>query len=364
MKIPVSKPSITNSEMFSVLNVMQAGWVSSQAPVVQKFEEEFAKYIGVKYAIACSSGTTALQLALESLNLEKGSEVILPEFTMIACAWAVEYAGLKPVFVDCGDDFLIDVTKIESVITPKTKAIMPVHIYGRTCNMDAITKIAKDYHLFVVEDCAEATGARYKGKMHNYDNGFSTQKVGAIGDIGCFSLFANKIITSGEGGICTTNDLAFAIRMRSLRAMSFSHEHDFLHKERGHNFRMTAMQASLALAQLSRIDEMITKRKVIESVYSNKLKTSIQLPEREVVWMYDILLKDFHQRETVRLALKNASIETRHFFKPMSMQPMYLKSYKHLKAFDFSQRGLYLPTFVGLTNYEIDQICTIINKVV
>ena len=196
-KYPVSKPCLEGNELAYVTEAITSGWISSKGKYVEKFEEKWAKCIGVKYAVTCNSGTSALMLALKAIEVGSGDEVIVPEFTMVACADAVAWLGAKPVFVDCGNDLNIDSKLIEAKITSKTKAIMPVHIYGRPCNMRAINEIAKKHNLFVVEDACEAHGAKY-----------FNQRVGGIGNIGCFSLFANKIINSGEGGICTTNDSA------------------------------------------------------------------------------------------------------------------------------------------------------------
>jgi len=341
MKIPVSRPSITDLEKKYVNDALDTEWISSQGPYVKKFEESWAKWNEMEYGIACSSGTTAIQLAIESLNLSEDAEVIVPEFTMIATAWAVSQAGAKPVFVDCGDDLNIDVNKIEAAITPRTKAIVPVHIYGRQCNMEDINRIAYEYNLYVIEDSAEAHGIK------------------PTGDIACFSLFANKIINSGEGGICLTNNKHLAEQIAHLRAMSFNKNHTFLHPKEGHNFRMTALQAAFALGQVERIDDILKKRKQIEEWYDEGLNPFINIsPRRDVLWMYDILVED---REELMSFLREKGIETRRFFQPMSAQPMY-KNDIELRASWFASRGLYLPTFYDLTKEEVDYICESIKE--
>ncbi|MFC9653409.1 MULTISPECIES: DegT/DnrJ/EryC1/StrS family aminotransferase [unclassified Streptomyces] len=329
---PVSKPWLGGRELDYVTDAVSGGWISSQGPYVRKFESAFADYNGIAHGVACSSGTTALTLALRALGVGPGDEVIVPEFTMIATAWAVTYTGATPVFVDCGDDLNIDVTLIEEKITPRTKVIMPVHIYGRRCDMDTIMDLAHEYNLRVVEDSAEAHGVR------------------PVADIACFSLFANKIITAGEGGICLTDDKRLADQMAHLRAMAFTKDHSFLHKKLAYNFRMTSMQAAVALAQTERLDAILETRREIERRYDEGLSgiDGITLmPPRDVLWMYDLRAE---RREELRDFLADEGVETRLFFKPMSRQPGYLHpDWPSLKASRFSEDGFYLPTHTGLT---------------
>ncbi|MEU4210838.1 DegT/DnrJ/EryC1/StrS family aminotransferase [Streptomyces sp. NPDC026206] len=336
-KYPVSRPSLDGRELEYVTGTIGDGWISSQGPYVQRFEKAFAEYNGIAHGVACSSGTAALTLAIRALGIGPGDEVIVPEFTMVASAWAVTYTGATPVFVDCADDLNIDVTRIEEKITPRTKAIMPVHVYGRRCDMDAIMDIAFQYNLRVVEDSAEAHGIR------------------PVGDIACFSLFANKIITSGEGGICLTDDPRLAGQLAHLRGMAFSKEHNFLHKKLAYNFRMTAMQAAVALAQTERLDDILATRAEIEKRYDKGLAgvPGITLmPPRDVLWMYDIRAE---RREELRAFLADEGIETRLFFKPMSRQPEYLAPHwPSLNANRFAEDGLYLPTHTGLTATDQD----------
>jgi dTDP-4-amino-4,6-dideoxygalactose transaminase len=339
LEYPVSRPYVAGQELAYVTEAVTSGWLSSQGPMVARFEEEFAAYNGVAHGVACSSGTTALTLALRALGIGPGDEVLVPEFTMIASAWAVTYTGATPVFVDCGDDLTIDVSLIESKITPRTKAIMPVHIYGRRCAMDEIMKIAYEYNLRVVEDSAEAHGVR------------------PVGDIACFSLFANKIITSGEGGICVTNDPHLAAQMAHLRGMAFSKEHNFIHKKLAYNFRMTNLQAAVAVAQVEQIDEILAARKRIEACYDQALdgiSGITRMPAREVLWMYDLRAEN---RDELMKFLHEGGIETRLFFQPMSRQPMYFDSgWTSLNAAKFAADGFYLPTYVGLTEEDQHKI--------
>ncbi|QHC23747.1 DegT/DnrJ/EryC1/StrS family aminotransferase [Streptomyces sp. GS7] len=336
-KYPVSRPALDGRELEYLTGAVEDGWISSQGPMVGRFERAFADYNGVAHGVSCSSGTAALTLALRALGIGPGDEVIVPEFTMVASAWAVTYTGATPVFVDCADDLNIDIALIEEKITPRTKAIMPVHIYGRRCDMDAIMDIAYQYNLRVVEDSAEAHGVR------------------PVGDIACYSLFANKIITAGEGGICLTDDPRLAGQLAHLRAMAFTKDHSFLHKKVAYNFRMTAMQAAVALAQVERLEEILEARREIERRYDEGLAgvPGITLmPPRDVLWMYDLRAE---RREELREFLANESIETRLFFKPMSRQPMYLHpDWPSLKANTFAEDGLYLPTHTGLTAADQD----------
>ncbi|MEU7904867.1 DegT/DnrJ/EryC1/StrS family aminotransferase [Actinoplanes sp. NPDC049118] len=338
-RYPVSMPSLDGRELEYVTSTISDGWISSQGPFVARFERAFAGYNGVAHGVACSSGTAALTLALRALGVGPGDEVIVPEFTMIASAWAVTYTGATPVFVDCGDDLNIDVTKIEAAITPRTRVIMPVHIYGRRCDMDPIMDLAFQYNLRVVEDSAEAHGVR------------------PVGDIACFSLFANKIITSGEGGVCLTNDPGLAGQMAHLRAMAFTRDHSFLHKKLAYNYRMTAMQAAVALAQTERLDEILARRAQIEKRYDEGLRDIpgiTLMPPRDVLWMYDLRAE---RREELRAHLAGHGIETRLFFKAMSRQPGYLdERWPSLNATRFSEDGFYLPTHTSLTDADIDII--------
>ncbi|WEB45362.1 DegT/DnrJ/EryC1/StrS family aminotransferase [Streptomyces yunnanensis] len=336
-KYPVSRPALTGRELEYLTATVEDGWISSQGPMVRRFERAFADYNASAHGVACSSGTTALTLALRALGVGPGDEVIVPEFTMVASAWAVTYTGATPVFVDCGDDLNIDVSRIEEKITSRTKVVMPVHIYGRRCDMDAIMDLAFQYNLKVVEDSAEAHGVR------------------PTGDIACYSLFANKIITSGEGGICLTDDPKLADQMAHLRAMAFTKDHSFLHKKVAYNFRMTAMQAAVALAQTERLDDILEIRRGIERRYDEGLADVpgiTLMPPRDVLWMYDLRAE---RREELREFLAGESIETRLFFKPMSRQPMYFHpDWPSLKANAFAEDGLYLPTHTELTPAEQD----------
>lgn len=349
--IPVSKPFLNARGRKYLLNAYDTGWISSGGPYIKRFEEAFARWNGSKYGAASSSGTNALILGLRGIGIEPGDEVIVPEFTMVASAWAVTLVGAKPVFVDCGDDLNIDPKKIEKAITSRTRAIMPVHIYGRSCDMKAILRIAKKHKLKVIEDSAESHGVK------------------PTGDVACFSLFGNKIITAGEGGICLSNDKNIDTRIKWLRSMAFDPKHTYLHHEIAYNFRMTNMQAAVALSQVEDLTRILRMRRKIEKIYDTLLeplfgKYLVRLPKRDVLWMYDVLLINRQHCEPLRAFLEKKGIDTRLFFKSMSEQPMYRKneSYKKLKAFDFSRRGFYLPTFTGMSKKEIRYITASIHE--
>ena len=353
-KFPIALPDLQGNTKAYVNAALESGWVSSLGPYIGQLEAAWAKAIGTKYAVACSSGTTALTLALAALKIGPGDEVIVPDFTMIATAWAVTYLGATPVFVDCGQDMNINVDLIEAAITPKTKAILPVHIYGRPCNMEAIMKISHDYNIPVVEDACEAHGG--------WDS--KEGRLGGIGLIGCFSLYSNKIITAGEGGLITTNDENIYKQLKHLRGMAFDPNHTFLHKKVAYNYRMPNLSAAVALAQVERMDEFLAKRKQILEWYDRELVgKTVARPNGSVLWMYDLLCKDQKERdEIMERCLKNG-VECRYVFKPMSQQPMFKKSLLYrLKDYHaagmFADRGMYLPVYTDLTEENVKEICS------
>ena len=335
-KYPVCKPDLSGLELEYVTNAVKTGWISSKGKYIQEFEKTFADWNGMKHALTCNSGTSALFLALKAIGIKEGDEVIVPEFTMIASAWAVTHCGATPVFVDCDDRLCIDVEKIEEKITSKTKAIMPVHIYGRQCDMKAIKKIAIDNNLIVIEDCAESLGVKPEG------------------DVACFSLFANKLITAGEGGVCLTNNPRIARQIELLKGMYFDEAHTFLHPKVGYNLRMTNVQAAVALAQTKRLFGIIEKRDLIEEWYNKYIPKNFQMPKRNMLWMYDVRVDD--PKQTLE-RLEKLGVEGRYFFKPMSRQPMYFnENYVSLKAHKFSEKGIYLPTYTALNEDEVRDI--------
>ena len=260
--IPVNEPLLGKKELEYVRDCVSSGWISSKGSYIGRFEEGFSSYCGVRYGVTTTNGTNALHLALASLGIGKGDEVIMPTFTMIATAYAVLYTGAKPVFVDSEPRaYNMDVSQVEGFLNSKTKVLLPVHIYGHPVDMDPLLAIAKKHKLYVLEDAAEAHGAEYKGR-----------KCGSIGDLGCFSFYANKIITTGEGGMVITDNKKLAERLRLLKDLAHSPKKRFLHFEVAYNYRMTNMQAAVGLAQLERIESFIRKKQKMARLYRRYLK--------------------------------------------------------------------------------------------
>jgi perosamine synthetase len=355
--IPVSEPTITEKEVEYVTQAVKSGWVSSLGEFIVKFEEEFAKFVGTKFALTVTNGTAGLHLALISCGIKEGDEVIVPDLTFIATANAVKYTGATPVFADIDKDtWCISPDDIRKKITSKTKAIIPVHLYGHPADMDPILQIAKEYGLYVIEDCAEAHGAEYKGK-----------KVGSIGHCGVFSFYGNKIITTGEGGVITTNDEKLYEKAKYLRDHAMSKEKRYWHTEIGYNYRMTNIQAALGLAQLERINEIINKKRRIFEWYKEELSDleGIKLnPEKEwaknVFWMVCLVIENFgeEKRDQFMKKLKEKGIDTRPFFYPCSMMPMYRQhQFINSISYEIYKKGVNLPSSYNLSIEEISFIC-------
>jgi len=365
--ISVCTPLLNGNEKKYVNDCLRTNWISSAGKYVQLFEEKFSQYCGAKFGIATTSGTTALHLALSAAGIGFGDEVIMPTFTIASPAFATLYCGAKPVFIDAqSDTWNIDPEKIEAKITKRTKAIIPVHIYGHPCDMTAIMRIARKYKLLVIEDAAEAHGAEYKGR-----------KVGGIGHVNCFSFYGNKIITCGEGGMVVTSDKIIAERCRSLKDLSFLKEKRFWHKELGFNYRMTNIQAALGLAQFEKINKYINMRRKNAALYNSLLKNvpGIVTPieksgVKNVHWMYSILIDQKFKisRKRFMERLRAKGIETRTFFLPLHNQPIFKKmKYASRKRYpiaeDIARRGLYLPSSSDLKRKEIEYICNCIRKI-
>lgn len=365
--IPVCVPLLAGNEKKYVNDCLRTNWISSSGKYVHLFEEKFSRYCGKNFGIATTNGTTALHLALASAGVGPGDEVIMPTFTIASPAFATIYCGAKPVFVDIEPDtWNIDPKKIEEKITKKTKAIIPVHIYGHPCDMTPIMRIARKYKLLVIEDSAEAHGAEYKGK-----------KVGGIGHMSCFSFYGNKIITCGEGGMVVTSDKRIAQRCRKLKNLSFLKEKRFWHEEVGFNYRMTNIQAAVGLAQFEQIEKYVKMRRKNARLYNSLLKNipgvilPVERPDtKNVYWMYSILIdKEFGVgRKKLMEKLKAKGIETRTFFIPMHNQPVFKKAgcgmaKRYPIAEDVARKGIYLPSGSGLKKAEIKYICDCIRTI-
>lgn len=360
--IPVSEPCLDGNETKYLMDCIQSGWISSLGKYINEFETRFASFCGVKHGVAVSNGTTALHLAMVALGIGPGDEVIVPTLSFIATANAVYYTGAKVVFADSEPlTWNIDPADVARKITPRTKAIIPVHLYGHPANMQPILELAGQHNIFVIEDAAEAHGAFYKGK-----------RVGSLGKVGTFSFYGNKIITTGEGGILTTDDSSLAEKLRFLRDHAMSPEKRYWHTEVGYNYRMTNMQAAVGVAQMERIEEFISKKRHIAEKYAEGLAgiSSITLPPeadwaRSVYWMYSILLKeDFSlRRDEFLKQLKELGIDNRPFFYPIHQMPPYQGSGTDFPIADnLSRRGLNLPSAVTLTDSDIARITQTIRK--
>ena len=363
--IYVCSPKLGGNELKYVEDCVKTNWISSVGKYVTEFEDKFSSFCDSKYGVAVCNGTVAIHLALVALGIGRGDEVIIPSFTMIATINAVLYSGAKPVLVDSEiSTWNIDPEKIEEKITDKTKAIIPVHTYGHPADMDRINDVAKKHNLYVIEDAAEAHGALYKDK-----------KAGSLGDIGCFSFYANKILTTGEGGMLVTDDEKISLKAKFLRNQALSNEkRRFMHEEMGFNYRLTNLQAAVGLAQTEQADFLVQKRIDNAKKYNELLKDipGIVLPPqaewaKNVYWMYSVLIDDDFgmDAETVQKELKEKGVDTRPFFYPMHLQPMFkLKedaqfpdtSGEYPIAEELSRKGINLPSSPELTDDEIKTV--------
>jgi len=360
--IPVWEPVLDGNEERYVRDCLETNWISSLGRYITRFEEAFAAWCGMPYGIACSSGTAALHLSLVALGIGPGDEVIVPDFTLIVSANTVILAGAKPVLVDVDPKtWCLDPKRIEEKITPRTKAIMPVHMYGHPCDMPAILEIARRHDLAVIEDCAEAHGAEIAGR-----------KVGTFGDAGCFSFYGNKILTTGEGGMVVVRDAALAAKLRLLRDQGFEPPR-FVHRVVGFNYRLTNVQAAIGLAQTEKADEKVQIKREIASWYLSLFAfgPDLEMPAeapgaKNVYWMFGVKLGPrFAQgRDAVMDELKAKGVETRAFFCPMHQQPVFQENgprYPDVRgeypvSEDLWNRGLYLPSGLGLTRPQVQEI--------
>jgi perosamine synthetase len=360
--IPVCEPLLAGRELEYVTKAVSAGWISSSGGYVKEFEQAFAKYLDVPCAVTTTSGTAALHLALVAANIGPGDEVIIPSFTMIATAFAVCYTGAKPVFVDAeAATWNIDCAKIEQKLSHRTKAILPVHVYGHACDMDAIANVAESRDLLVIEDAAEAIGSRYNGKP-----------CGALGDMACFSFFANKLVTTGEGGMVVARDERFAERLRYYKNLCFpvNGPRRYMHEDIGFNYRMPNVLAAIGLGQLERADFYLACRRQNAARYDERLRgqrgitTPPNLPYTlNSYWMYGILIEDDFgmSRDQVMSRLSEAGIDTRSFFVSMHRQPALAKygcdvSGEYPVTDELARKGLYLPSGSGLSEADLSRV--------
>jgi len=349
---PVSEPYLSGNESKYVNDALVNNEISSQGKYVKLFAKEFARRVGCQYGVATSSGFTALYLALRALGVREGDEIICPTFTMIATPNAIRLCGAKPIFVDCKEDGNIDEKLIEEKITLKTKGIVPVHIYGKVCEMDFINDLARKYDLFVLEDAAEAHGACYKGR-----------KAGSLGNAAAFSFYANKIVTSGEGGIITTNSQEIALTASNLRDYAFSRERHFWHKEFAINGRMSNLEGALGLAQTEKMKEYIESRRQWALGYQKLEELDIKVErysKEDVCWMAGARIKN---RDEFREKLAKVGIETRTWFIPCHLQPIYYNKDRYPISEKLSQIGLYLPTYSYYNKEKQQKIINLIKKI-
>jgi perosamine synthetase len=365
--IPVSEPLLSGNEANYVADCIRSGWISSDGHYLRSFEQKWAEYCGVAHGIGVSNGSAALQIAMSALQLEPGSEVILPSYTIISCAIAIIEAGCVPVLVDCDPGtWSLNLDEVESKIGPRVRAIMPVHMFGHPVDMRRLMAIAKKHDLRIIEDAAEAHGAEVAGR-----------RVGGIGDMGCFSFYANKLVTTGEGGMVVTNNPAYAERLRSLRNLCFRPDRRFYHTEIGHNYRLTNVQAAIGLAQIERIAEHIDLKRRMAKSYHERLSDLAQLTlpvEREwaknVYWMYGLVLSHQVPFDAVEFArrLREFGVDTRPLFLGMHEQPVLqarglFKGERYPVTERLARRGLYLPSGLPLTEEQIDRVCMAVRKV-
>lgn len=350
MYFPVAIPNLSGNEFKYLTDAFLSTWISSSGEYIGRFENNFASYSDCKYGVACSNGTVAIHLALVALGIGTSDEVIVPDLTFAATINTVLHANATPVIVDVEENsWCIDPTEIEEAITSKTKAIIPVHIYGQACDMAKIMDIARRYDLKVIEDCAEAHGARFNGK-----------KVGSFGDVGCFSFYGNKVITTGEGGMCTTNSPELNEKLRLLRDHGMSRNKKYWHEMIGYNYRITNLQAAIGVAQLERIEEIHQNRKKFEDVYMATLDRKTfgfqkDLPNRDrITWLVSVLLDEEMDRDNYIQKLKSRGIDARPFFYPLSDMEIYKQYCKRPTPIThkLSKRGINLPTYEGLRSCE------------
>lgn len=351
--IPIYQPDLSGNEKKYLMECVDSTWISSKGKFIDQFEEKFVEFTKASFATSVHNGTVAIHLALEALGIKNGDEVIVPTLTYIASVNPIVQVGAVPIFVDSLEStWQVDPEDIKRKITPKTKAIMVVHLYGQSAEMDAIMQIAKDYNLLVIEDCAEAFGTLYKG-----------QHVGTFGDVGAFSFFGNKTITCGEGGMVTARDKSVYEKMKHLKNQGVSATKQYWHDVVAFNYRMTNMQAAIGLAQLERAEQFISRKKEIAELYKKYLLDTpvmVHAEQPETVhsyWMTSIMVQKEGDRELLRDFLQNLEIETRPLFHPVHTMPMYICSENFPVAESLGSRGINLPSWPGLTDEKVNFIC-------
>jgi perosamine synthetase len=364
--IPVNEPVLTEADVASVNDALRSGWISGAGPQLERFEQRWAAYCGRKHGIAVANGSVALQVAISLLDLQPGDEVILPSFTIISCVWPIVLAGATPVLVDSDPrTWTMDIDDVRRKISPRTRAIMPVHIYGNPVDMQPLLELAKQSGAQIVEDAAEAHGADYRG-----------QRIGSFGSVSCFSFYANKLVTTGEGGMLLVDDDDLAERARRFRNLGFGPGRRFLHAELGFNFRLTNLQAALGVAQVDRIDEIVARKRAMGHAYTERLshlselELQVEQPSsHSVYWMYGVLLREQTGLDATEFArrLRERGIETRPFFLGMHEQPVLrdrgqFAGERYPVTERLARQGLYLPSGLGLKGSQIDEVCDAVRE--
>lgn len=358
MRIPVYQPEITSAEIDLVNDCLSSGWISSKGQFVERFEHDFASYIGVPHALTTSNGTTALHLALLALGVGPEDEVIVPTLTYVASANAVTYTGATPVFVDCDPlTWQIDPVDVERVITPRTRAILAVHLYGSPCDLPRLKRLAIDNDLLLIEDCAEALGSF----IHD-------QHVGTFGDIATFSFYGNKTITTGEGGMVTTHDPNLAQRVAHLRGQGLASSREYWHDIVGYNYRMTNISAAIGCAQLTRLSSTLHRKQKVANAYRDRLAEVVTFQQQHPHtthshWMVCFLLPTSGDRDQMRDFLAKRSIETRPVFYPLHSMPMYSHLFRRMpNSVKIASRGINVPSYPTLEQHQIDYVCNSVRE--
>ena len=357
--IALAQPQLSGNEYNYLMDAFLSTWISSTGKYVTGFEDTFSRYCGVRYGVATSNGTVALHLALAALGIGKGDEVIVPDITFAATINAVLYTGATPVIVDIDESWCMDPDEMEKAITSHTKAVIPVHIYGQPCDMQKICEVARAHGLYIVEDCAEAHGAEFDHK-----------KVGSFGIISCFSFFGNKVITTGEGGMCITDNKELNQKMRILRDHGMSEKRKYYHEVVGFNYRITNMQAAIGMAQLEHIEEMLAWRSELEEKYRSNFSRieGVQMQRvdffgrKKIAWLVSVLVGE-NIRDEMLQELKKDNIDARPFFIPLSEMKIYQDYAKDCKnSKRISRKGINLPTTYDIDDEKIEKITSIVAK--
>lgn len=356
--IPLYRPDLSGNERRYVLECLDSSWISAHGIFNERFEKAFAEAVGAPHAITVSNGTVALHLALHCLGVGPGDEVIVPSFTYIASVNTIAQTGATPVFADCrAEDWLLDPEDVARRITPRTKAILPVHLYGAVCDMPAIQRLAHEAGCAIIEDCAEALGST-----------LDDRHVGGFGDVGTFSFFGNKTITTGEGGMVVARDPALVQRLRLVKGQGQSPTRRYWHVELGFNYRMTNICAAIGLAQLERLPEILARKRRIVDLYRASLAdlpVTLQRPQtnvRSAEWLLSLLLPERCDREAVMAAMEAAGVETRPVFYCAHQMPMYDRGQRLPVAEAIAARGMSLPSFPSLTDEEVTVVAAVLRE--